>query len=312
MGQKIALDESCILYLERVRRRNRAAGEDSPWFARRENDESLADDKLEMAVRRGRVVLCRGLSEKNDNQEAYVRTLEQAGYVCSCLRTLRFEFVNIPELRECLLSPAHYLGLILTSQRAVETVGLAAKGNKDILGPWKDLPVYCVGPATESFAKAHLGVENCLGSEAGNAKELAMRIVDNIGTGSKPLLYPCSEIAKETIEQVLNEQQISVKKLVSYKTLASETLEQDLLEFLNNVPQIFVFFSPSTVEYIAAALKKTLSNSGIIKAVAIGPVTKQALLDAGLKVFAVASKPDPAALLQAIINAEEQGEIKLQ
>lgn len=42
-----------------------------------------------------------------------------------------------------------------------------------------------------------------------------------------------------------------------------------------------------------------------IKAVAIGPVTRQALFDAEIEVYATASKPDPTSLLEAISNAEK-------
>lgn len=59
------------------------------------------------------VVLCKGLSEKNDRQETYVETLESAGYSCECLQTLRFEFVNISELRACLSVANKYSGNIL-------------------------------------------------------------------------------------------------------------------------------------------------------------------------------------------------------
>lgn len=167
------------------------------------------------------------------------------------------------------------------------------------------MPVYCVGPATESFAKSHLGSENCFGKEAGNAKELAELLVASIEKKSKPLLYPCSEIGRETIEKTLNENDIKIHKIVVYKTLASKTLEHDLLKFMDNVPKIFIFFSPSTVEYIVTLLKKKSYDLNNIKAVAIGPVTRQALLDAGLKVFATANKPDPVSLLDAINDADE-------
>lgn len=56
------------------------------------------------------VVLCKGLSEKSDRQETYVETLESAGYICECLQTLRFEFVNILELRACLSVAKRYSG----------------------------------------------------------------------------------------------------------------------------------------------------------------------------------------------------------
>lgn len=58
------------------------------------------------------VVLCKGFSEKTDKQEPYVEILESAGYSCECLQTLRFEFVNISELRACLSVADRYSGNI--------------------------------------------------------------------------------------------------------------------------------------------------------------------------------------------------------
>ena len=259
---------------------------------------------VNMAPRYERVVLCRGLSEKSDSQEAYTQTLAAAGYDCDCLTTLYFEFVNTPDLRTCLLQPRSYHGIVLTSRRAVEAIGLAASGDGDILLPWKTSPVYCVGPATESFAEIHLGSENCFGSQAGNAKELAYQLVASIPKGSKPLLYPCSEIGRETIEKILSENEIRVHRIVAYRTLPSKTLEHDLSRFMDGLPRIFVFFSPSSVEHIVSLLKKKLYDLSNVKAVAIGPVTRQAILDAGLVAFATAGKPEPLSLLEAISNAE--------
>ncbi|XP_076234727.1 uroporphyrinogen III synthase 1 [Calliopsis andreniformis] len=260
---------------------------------------------VNMALRYERVVLCRGLSEKSDSQEAYVHTLKTAGYACDCLATLCFEFVNTAELRACLLQSHSYHGLVLTSRRAVEAIALASRGDDNILLSWRTSPVYCVGPATESLARSHLGSENCFGSNAGNAKDLADQVVASIAKGAKPILYPCSEIGRETIEKILNENNIEVHKMVAYKTLPSKTLENDLSKFMDNVPRIFVFFSPSTVEYVVTLLRKKVYDMSNIKAVAIGPVTRQALLDAGLEAIATASKPDPESLLEAINNAQK-------
>lgn len=69
-----------------------------------------------MAPRYEKVILCRGVSEKNDSQEAYVKTLKTAGYLCDCLPTLCFEFVNMTELRSCLLSPSSYYGNNVASE----------------------------------------------------------------------------------------------------------------------------------------------------------------------------------------------------
>lgn len=258
-----------------------------------------------MAVRYERVILCRGTSEKNDSQESYVNAFTTTGYSCECLPTLCFEFVNTFEMRTCLQAPSSYHGLILTSRRAVEAIELASKGDDGILHPWKSLPVYCVGPATESFAKSQLGLENCVGKETGNAKELAELLVASVTKGAAPLLYPCSEIGRETIEKILCDNDIRVQRIVAYKTLPNKRLEQELAKFMDDVPKIYVFFSPSTVEHVVSLLRKKCYDLNKVKAVAIGPVTSQALRDAGMKIFATASKPEPTSLVRAISDAEK-------
>ncbi|XP_070162812.1 uroporphyrinogen-III synthase isoform X1 [Polyergus mexicanus] len=250
------------------------------------------------------VVLCKGLSEMNDKQETYIKTLESAGYTCECLQTLRFEFVNISELRACLSTADKYSGLILTSPRTVEAISLAVKGDANILYHWQQIPVYCIGPATDSLARNQLNLQHCIGSESGNSKQLAERIILNIKKDSKPLLYPCSEIARETVACILNDNGVTIQKIVVYRTLASELLEQDLSKILKKSPSIFVFFSPSTVEHITTQLKRNSSNIKDIKAVAIGPVTKNALINSGFNVYATADKPEPEALMRAITTAE--------
>lgn len=166
------------------------------------------------------------------------------------------------------------------------------------------MPAYCVGPMTDSLARSLLSLQHCVGSESGNSKRLAEKIVLDLKKDSKPLLYPCSEIVRETISCIVGDNGISIEKIVVYRTLESETLEQELPRMLDKFPSIFVFFSPSTVEYIKAQLKKNFYNVKDIKAVAIGPVTRDALINSGFNVYATADKPEPAALIHAITTAE--------
>ncbi|CAL1685313.1 unnamed protein product [Lasius platythorax] len=250
------------------------------------------------------VVLCKGLSEMSDKQEMYIKILESAGYTCECLQTLRFEFVNISELRACLSTADKYSGLILTSPRAVEAISLAVKEDANILYHWQQTPAYCVGPATDSLARNRLNLQRCIGSQSGNSKQLAEKIILDIKKDSKPLLYPCSEIARETVACILNDNGVTIQKIVAYRTLASELLEQDLSNVLRKSPSIFVFFSPSTVEHITTQLERNSYNIKDIKAVAIGPVTKHALINSGFNVYTTADKPEPEALMHAITTAE--------
>ena len=161
-----------------------------------------------------------------------------------------------------------------------------------------------MGPATTSLAEKILSLKNCLGSDCGNSTSLSNFIVDkNTSRDTKPLLYPCSAIARDTIQRVLTEHDISIEKLIVYDTLPSETLENDLTRIFIETGQIFVFFSPSAVQFILKAAKQ-LNLLMHIRAVAIGPATADAIVKAGMFLYAVSSKPEPNALLEAIQSAE--------
>lgn len=165
------------------------------------------------------------------------------------------------------------------------------------------MPAYCIGPATDSLTRSQLNLQHCIGSQSGSSKQLAEKIVLDIKKDSKPLLYPCSEIARETISCV-KDNGISIEKIVVYRTLESKMLGQELPKVLEKSPSMFVFFSPSTVKYITMQFKRNFYSVKDIKAIAIGPVTRDALINSGYNVYATADKPEPAALLHAITAAE--------
>lgn len=190
----------------------------------------------------------------------------------------------------------------MTSQRSVEALKNAIT-NEPLKDSWKKLPAYCVGPATENLGRNTINLCNCLGSQSGNAQELAKFVISDHKQGDKPLLYPCSDIARETIQQMLEEAQISLEKIIAYETHPSETLEDDLLMIMKDSPQIVVFFSPSIVKNVMTIAEKHNLTSKI-KPVAIGPVTAEALKDFGLKIYAIAAKPESGALLESIQNAQ--------
>lgn len=118
---------------------------------------------------------------------------------------------------------------------------------------------------------------------------------------NKPILYPCSAIARDTIQLVLENEGIAFDKIISYNTLPSETLENDLLNIVNDTEQIFIFFSPSIVKFIMSIAEKhnLIKN---MKFVAIGEVTGETLKQYGVEIHAIAEKPEPESLLQSIQN----------
>lgn len=205
--------------------------------------------------------------------------------------------------------------MILTSPRSAEAVGLAlgrneAETERIFQEIWRDLPVYCVGSATDRAARDLLALQNCWGMETGSAKELAELIVRESRSkrdfdDGKPLLYPCSLIARDTVVSTLDSAGIPLRKLAVYQTLPSKTLETDLTEILDKIPpEYIVLFSPSAVKHVVHVIRQSNHSRLIeqIKFVAIGPVTQQAIVDAGLEVYATSRQPEPVALCDALIN----------
>ncbi|KAI4500148.1 hypothetical protein M0802_004565 [Mischocyttarus mexicanus] len=255
-----------------------------------------------MSKIRDKVIMCRGFPISKE--DSYLSAFKEINCQCDYLFTSKFEFVNSSDLKKCLETPDNYHGLILTSQRVVDAIYRLILERGLSLKQWQKLPTYCVGTTTKSFAETRLGLEHCLGSESGNAKELAELIVSNVEKITKPLLYPCSEIAHETIEQILLQNNIDVQRLVVYQNVIMKLLEQEFLNIVrDNIPKIFVFFSSSSVDYIVSVLKKHPDKMKFIKAVAIGPTTEKSLINANFKIYATAAKPTSTALIEAIENA---------
>ena len=89
-------------------------------------------------------------------------------------------------------------------------------------------------------------------------------------------LLPCSDIHKQTLPKLLEENQISFSKAVIYKTLASDLSELDIQKY-----DMLIFFSPSGVQ----SLRKNFPNfdQGDTKIAVFGPTTAKAVKEAGFK-----------------------------
>lgn len=168
---------------------------------------------------------------------------------------------------------------------------------------WIEKPTFCIGHSTELAAREQVGLVNILGTDSGNAKNLANFIVTTFKKDiKKSLLLPCSDIARDTLPQILLENGIEVKKIIVYKTEAHDLLKETLELSLKKSPDVLVFFSPSIVKNMMIALNNEKNILEKFKIIAIGPVTEQALMNVGIHVHGVAEKPDPQALTEIILQ----------
>lgn len=92
---------------------------------------------------------------------------------------------------------------------------------------------------------------------------------------TEKFLLPCSDIHKEEIANMLEENKILYKKAVIYRTLASNLTDIKIEDY-----DMLVFFSPSGIKSLFKNFPKFKQNKTAIGA--FGPSTAKAVIDAGL------------------------------
>ncbi len=89
-------------------------------------------------------------------------------------------------------------------------------------------------------------------------------------------LMPCSDIYKQDLPSLLEENGIKFSKAVIYKTLASDLSKVNIDGY-----EMLIFFSPTGVTSLFKNFPKYKQNGTIIAC--FGPTTAQAVVDAGLR-----------------------------
>lgn len=106
-------------------------------------------------------------------------------------------------------------------------------------------------------------------------------------------LYPCTDIHKEEIPDILDKHGINYTKAVLFRTVCS-----DLSDLANVNYDVLVFFSPSGITSLLKNFPKFKQNKTRIAA--FGPTTAKAVLDAGLRLDIHAPKPGCPSMTMAL------------
>ena len=108
-------------------------------------------------------------------------------------------------------------------------------------------------------------------------------------------LLPCSDILKQDIPNLLDENELKFTKAMIYKTVCS-----DLSDLVNVNYDMLVFFSPSGIKSLFKNFPDFLQNNTRIAA--FGPTTAKAVEDAGLTLNIRAPQPNAPSMSMAIEN----------
>lgn len=252
--------------------------------------------------------------QESEAKDKYQEAFNEAGVDCFSLSPIGFEFIDLDTLFSHISHPEDYAGLIFSSPRTVQSVALCLEKydkddewNKRLLEAWRKLPAYSVGTSTGGEVR-ELGLSPA-GEDSGNAENLCKVIMEDIKPGSKPLLYPCGSMRRETLPKTLKKEGINFTEDVAYQTVPSPDLDQQLSKYLQekDAPAFIVFFSPSGVQYSKDILKRLKPELQNTKFLAIGTTSQAAMEEHGIPVEDVSDKPNPASLLQTIQRCRQGG-----
>ena len=165
---------------------------------------------------------------------------------------------------------------------------------------WGRPHVAAVGPATAKAAR-DLGYGVGHVAQEPTGRGLAQMLADVVAGQS--VLLPRSDRARRELPELLAGAGARVTDVIAYRTVAPGAEAEEALRLIRagHVDAI-ALASPSAFERLAEQLgMQTLHEiTPQVALAAIGPVTAEAIRQSGLPVTVVPSKPEPAALVEAL------------
>jgi uroporphyrinogen III methyltransferase/synthase len=156
--------------------------------------------------------------------------------------------------------------------------------------------VAAIGSGTEAALAAH-GVIADIVPERFVAEEL-VEALNNLELDGKPVLIARAAEARELLPEALRKRGAKVDVVTLYETVA-ETPDPEALERARDADFV-TFTSSSTVRNFMAASANGIPEGA--KVVSIGPITSEAVREAGLTVDAEAERHDIGGLVEALLQ----------
>jgi uroporphyrinogen III methyltransferase/synthase len=245
-----------------------------------------------------RVVITRAAAQG----EALARELRERGAIPVVLPLISFaDPEDFAPLDAAITQIEQFDWLILTSAQAVRTVVQRGINLGRPLIPRSGKPrIASVGPVTaEAARQAGLAVEHVARTHSGVA------LADELGgrlQGSKVLL-PRSDRANPDLPAALKRHGAHVSEVIAYRTLQpTEVDRRSLTKIAEGEADAVLFFSPSAVQHFAELFgaEKLRRLQDKLAIIAVGPVTADALREAGALNILMAADTTTASVVKTL------------
>jgi uroporphyrinogen-III synthase len=202
---------------------------------------------------------------------------------------IHVEGVPAQEFRQQRVNIAEHNAVILTSRNAVDHFFRICQEMR-ITVP-DTLKYFCISESTAFYLQKYVQYRK---RRIFHGKATINELIDIIRKHKEDkFLYPCTDVHKEDIPEILDKHKIQYSKAVIYRTVCS-----DLSDLADVFYDVLVFFSPSGITSLYKNFPKFKQNKTRIAA--FGPSTAKAVEEAGLRLDIHAPKPGTPSMTMAL------------
>ncbi len=202
---------------------------------------------------------------------------------------IHVEPITANEFRKDRIHIPDYTAVILTSRNAVDHLFRVCGEMR--IGVPDTLKYFCISESTAFYLQKYVVYRK---RKIFYGKQTILDLMDVIKKHKKEkFLLPCTDIHKQEIADVLEENKINFTKAILYRTVCSDL--SDLAEVKYDA---LVFFSPSGITSLFKNFPDFKQETTRIAA--FGQSTAQAVLDAGLRLDIQAPVPNAPSMTMAL------------
>ena len=177
-----------------------------------------------------------------DDSKDLILKFKSLGHIVSSIPVISIKKKEYPKI-----DFSSFKGIIFTSSNAIKFL------DTKLLD--KNIKCFCVGNATELFAKEK-GFQNIFSAE-GNVNNLKEIILQNFKSSEGKLLYISGETITFELDKFLISEGLKVERVINYSSFPVEKFNEILIDDLkNNVPDIVYIYSQNS----AISFKNLIKN----------------------------------------------------
>lgn len=202
---------------------------------------------------------------------------------------IRIEGVPAKEFRKDRINILDYSAIVFTSKNAVDQFFRICKEMR-VEVP-ETMKYFSISESTAYYLQKYVQFRK---RKIFHSKENFSLLVELIRKHkNEKFLLPCSDVHKQDVPKMLEDNKVAYKKAVIYRTLANDMSDIDITKF-----DMIVFFSPAGIKSLFKNYPEFKQKNTVIAA--LGPTVAKAVKDAGLRLDIEAPTKEAPSIITAI------------